>query len=54
MPDPKANFNVVTISDDLIPTTERQERDSLFKRRLIGVAFIVSLVLLGLAFPIVI
>jgi F0F1-type ATP synthase membrane subunit c/vacuolar-type H+-ATPase subunit K len=33
---------------------ERQQRDSLFVRRLIGGAFIGGLALLGLAFPIII
>jgi hypothetical protein len=38
---------VLTIND-------RQRRDSLFIRRMIGGAFIIGLLLLGLAFPIII
>jgi hypothetical protein len=33
---------------------DRQRRDSLFLRRVVGGAFIIGLVLLGLVFPIVI
>jgi hypothetical protein len=55
MPDPKANFQVVNATDNSIPTkTEQQKRDSLLRRRLIGAAIIISLALLGFAFPVVI
>jgi hypothetical protein len=55
MPGRKENFRVASTTDGLIPTrSERQERDSLLKRRLIGAAVIIGLVLLGLAFPVVI
>jgi hypothetical protein len=41
--------------DDLVPTmTERQKRDSLLRRRLIGAANIIGLMALGFAFPVVI
>jgi hypothetical protein len=53
--DSKANFKMVTIDDDLSSTmTDRQKRDSLLKRRIIGAAIIICLVLLGLALPVVI
>ena len=53
--DRKENSQVVGVADDLTPISpERQKRDSLFKRRLIGAAIIISLALLGLAFPVVI
>ena len=55
MPERKGNFQVDNVTGDLIPSTpERHERDSLLKRRLIGAAIIIALVLLGLAFPVVI
>jgi hypothetical protein len=53
--DRKENSQVVSVADDLTLTSpERQKRDSLLKRRLIGVALIIGLALLGLAFPLVI
>jgi hypothetical protein len=39
----------------LIPkATERQKRDSLLRRRLIGAAIIIGLAILGFAFPVII
>ena len=55
MLDRKANSQVTRVTDDLIPApTERQKRDSLLRRRLIGAAIIIGLVLLGIAFQAVI
>ena len=55
MPDRKANSQEVSAADDLIPApTDRQKRDSLLRRRLIGAAIIIGLALLGLAFPVII
>jgi hypothetical protein len=55
MLDPKENSHVVNVTGDLISATPvRQKGDSLLRRRLIGAAVIIGLVLLGLAFPMVI
>jgi hypothetical protein len=55
MLDRKANSQVESVTEDLIPiASERQKRDSLLRRRMIGAAIIIGLVLLGLAFPVVI
>jgi hypothetical protein len=55
MQDPKANSQVQDAAEDLNPIApERSERDSLFRRRMIGAAIIIGLVLLGLAFPVII
>jgi hypothetical protein len=51
----KANSQVISDTENLSPSApDRQQRDSLLRRRLIGIAFIIGLVLLGLAFPMVI
>jgi hypothetical protein len=55
MQDPKAESQVQSVAEDLSPiASERQKRDSLLRRRMIGAAIIIGLVLLGLAFPVVI
>jgi hypothetical protein len=55
MLDRKANSQVISVADDLISApTERQKRDSLLRRRLIGAAIIIGLALLGLALPTII
>jgi hypothetical protein len=55
MLDRKANSQVTRVTDDLIPApTERQKRDSLLRRRLIGAAIIIGLALLGLTLPVII
>jgi hypothetical protein len=55
MLDRKANSQVAIVADDLPPTlSEREKRDSLFKRRVIGAAIIIGLALLGLTFPVII
>jgi hypothetical protein len=55
MHDRKVNFQIESVGDELNPNpSERQKRESLLKRRLIGAAIIIGLALLGLAFPVVI
>jgi hypothetical protein len=55
MQDRKANSQAEDVTEDLIPIEpERQKRDSLLRRRMIGAAIIIGLVLLGLAFPVII
>jgi hypothetical protein len=55
MPDRKANVQPESVTRDFIPVApERSKRESLLKRRLIGAAVIIGLILLGLAFPVVI
>jgi hypothetical protein len=43
-----------SITDLMMIMQDRQRRDSLLLRRVLGGAFIIGLVLLGLAFPIMI
>jgi hypothetical protein len=55
MQDRKANSQVESVTEDLRPIAlERQKRDSLLRRRMIGAAIIIGLVLLGIAFQAVI
>jgi hypothetical protein len=55
MLDRKANSQVEGLTEDLSPVALRhQKRDSLLRRRMIGAAIIIGLVLLGLALPMVI
>jgi hypothetical protein len=55
MPDRKANSPVESVTEDFISLVPgRPKRDSLLRRRLLGAAIIIVLVLLGLAFPVVI
>jgi hypothetical protein len=53
--DRKANSQEISATNDVIPIQSgRLKRDSLFRRRMIGAAIIISLALLGFAFPVII
>jgi hypothetical protein len=48
----KANSTMADLMADTdLASSDRQRRDSLFVRRLIGGVFVIGLALLGLAFP---
>jgi hypothetical protein len=51
----KADSQLISAAGDMFPTqSERQKRDSLLSRRMIGAAIIISLALLGFVFPVII